>query len=259
MKIKFFHFLSLTILLAMIITPVSAQPQLILADNDLSGRGNIPTSALEKIDPVVLSEIETQGATDFFVWMAEQADVGAARQLSTKLEKGEFVFETLYNFAEQSQKDLRAFLDAQGADYQPFYIANTIVVKGGNQQLLLDIAARPDVEAVLPNREYQLQEPFIEDPDPPETLAVEPNITFINADDVWAMGFTGQGTVMAGGDTGLSWNHPAIIDHYRGWDGANADHNYNWWDATGTYPTVPNDGHGHGTHTTGTMVGDDGG
>ncbi len=43
-----------------------------------------------------------------------------------------------------------------------------------------------------------------------------------------------------------------------GWNGSTVDHNYNWWDATSTYPLVPNDGHGHGTHTTGTMVGDDG-
>jgi subtilisin family serine protease len=54
-----------------------------------------------------------------------------------------------------------------------------------------------------------------------------------------------------------------VARHYRGclnpptcsqWD-----HNYNWWDATGTYPTNPYDGYGHGTHISGTMVGDDGG
>ncbi len=65
--------------------------------------------------------------------------------------------------------------------------------------------------------------------------------------------------MLAGNDTGLDWQHPAILNHYRGWNGAVADHNYNWWDATDTYPNGPADGFGHGTHTTGTMVGDDGG
>ena len=258
MKPKLFKLISFVVFLSMLFTPVSAGPQWLVANNQqpVSGASG---QTMGKIDPVVLSEIQSQGATDFFIWMAAQADVSAAKQLTTKLEKGEFVFERLRLFAEQSQKDLRAFLDSQKVDYQPFYIANTILVKAVDQNLLLDIAARPDVAAILPNRSYQLQEPFIIDPDPPETLGVEPNITFIKATDVWAMGINGEGTVMAGGDTGLQWDHPAIKEHYRGWDGMNVDHNYNWWDATGTYPMIPGDGHGHGTHITGTMVGDDGG
>ncbi len=76
------------------------------------------------------------------------------------------------------------------------------------------------------------------------------------------MGYTGQGMVVAGNDTGLYYQHPALIRQYRGCQDPPTcsviDHNFNWWDATGLYPTVPDDGHGHGTHTTGTMVGDDG-
>ena len=33
-------------------------------------------------------------------------------------------------------------------------------------------------------------------------------------------------------DTGQQWDHPALKSHYRGWNGATADHNYNWYDAT---------------------------
>ena len=54
--------------------------------------------------------------------------------------------------------------------------------------------------------------------------------------------------------------------HYRGWDGQNADHDYNWHDSIhdsvgnpcGNDSPEPCDDSGHGTHTTGTMVGDDG-
>ncbi len=98
----------------------------------------------------------------------------------------------------------------------------------------------------------------------PKTETIEPNISFINAGDVWGLGVDGSGTVMAGNDTGLDETHPpAIAPHYRGCLDPPActtwDHNYNWWDAWGDFPNDPYDDYGHGTHTTGTMVGDDGG
>lgn len=209
-----------------------------------------------KIEPLVLEEVAAKGSTDFFIWMAETADLSPAYAMDSKLEKGTFVFNALRETAEASQQELRAYLDAQGITYQPFYIANKVLVQGGSGELVQAVAARPDVARITANHLYQLDEPFI-DPNPPEVVGS--NIAFVNANDVWALGYNGAGTVLAGNDTGLDWDHPAIINQYRGWNGSSANHNYNWWDATGTYPTVPNDGHGHGTHTTGTMVGDDGG
>jgi hypothetical protein len=245
-----FRVLGLLLCLTLFVLPLAAQAN--------SQTGNAP-ALLDKIDAHLLAEIQAEGQADFFIWMVEQADVSAAYQLQTKLEKGQYVFDTLQATAETTQRELRSYLDAQGVEYRPFYVANTIAVFDGSENLLMDIAARPDVDRIVPNRQFQLDEPMIDREAPAGTAAVEPNISFIKAPDVWAMGITGQGTVMAGGDTGMQWDHPALINHYRGWDGVNADHNYNWWDATGTYPNVPGDGHGHGTHISGTMVGDDGG
>jgi subtilisin family serine protease len=92
------------------------------------------------------------------------------------------------------------------------------------------------------------------------------NVQKIRADSVWALGYTGQGVVIGGQDTGYDWDHPALINQYRGWNGSSADHNYNWHDAihTGSNTVcppnspVPCDDNSHGTHTMGTMVGDDG-
>src|SRR5213075_3384867 len=96
---------------------------------------------------------------------------------------------------------------------------------------------------------------------------IEPGIVNIRAPEVWAMGFTGQGIVIGGADTGVQWNHPALINHYRGWNGVVADHNYNWHDSIhdsvgnpcGNNSPQPCDDYFHGTHTTGTAIGDDGG
>jgi subtilisin family serine protease len=104
-----------------------------------------------------------------------------------------------------------------------------------------------------------------------QTEGVEWNITNVNADDVWSLGYTGEGIVIGGQDTGYDWDHPALINQYRGWDGSTADHNYNWHDAIhkddqhtpegnpcGFDSKEPCDDNSHGTHTMGTMVGDDG-
>ncbi len=218
-----------------------------------------PVEAESKIESYLSKQLQTEEQADFFIWLAQKADLSQAARLSTKEEKGQFVFDALRAHAEQTQKELRAYLDSQGVSYKPFFIANKILVRGGSQALAYTLAARSDVSRLTANHVFQLEEPIISPRAPEETLAIEPNISFVNADLVWALGVTGAGAVLAGNDTGLDWQHPAILDHYRGWDGATADHNYNWWDATGSYPAEPGDGHGHGTHTTGTMVGDDGG
>src|SRR5436305_359696 len=76
----------------------------------------------------------------------------------------------------------------------------------------------------------------------------------------------GQQTVVASADTGVRWTHTALKPHYRGWDGSVADHDYNWHDSIhnsvsnpcGNDSTFPCDDFFHGSHTTGTAIGDDG-
>ena len=71
----------------------------------------------------------------------------------------------------------------------------------------------------------------------------------------------GENVVVANIDTGVQFDHPALVQQYRGNNGDGTfDHNYNWFDAQKLCgsPSRPCDGGGHGTHTMGTMVGDDG-
>jgi hypothetical protein len=213
------------------------------------------------IERLVLDQLARHGKTDFFVWMKEKASLASSASLATKAEKGRFVFDALRSTANRTQRDLRSDLMQQGLRFQAFYIANKILVRGGTEAQMRAIAARTDVARITANHRVHLQEPIIgaAPAGPAVPTTVEPNISFVKADQVWATGDTGQGITLAGNDTGLDWTHPALKNQYRGWNGTSADHNYNWWDATGTYPLAPGDGHGHGTHTSGTMVGDDGG
>src|SRR5204862_1995170 len=102
-------------------------------------------------------------------------------------------------------------------------------------------------------------------PQKPETS--ESGINYTDAPDVWALGFRGQGITVAGADTGQRWTHNALKPHYRGWNGQNANHNFNWHDSIhdsignpcGNDSPEPCDDYFHGTHTIGTAIGDDGG
>ncbi len=119
---------------------------------------------------------------------------------------------------------------------------------------------------VLANPSVQLQLPAITPQAAEQPESIEWNITKVGAPSVWALGFLGQNVVVAGEDTGYQWDHPALKNQYRGWNGSSANHNYNWHDAIhsgggscGADSPFPCDDYGHGTHTMGTMVGDDGG
>jgi PKD repeat protein len=212
----------------------------------------------DKIEPALRQQLDARSPTEFFVHLRQQADLSATRAQPAKAAKGQYTFQALRWVADHTQQDLRTLLDKRGIKYRPFFIANKVLVTG-DLSLALDLAARSDVARITANHEYQLPKPFAQ-PESGRVAAVEWNIAQIRANTVWnTFGVTGQGVVVADADTGAAWTHPALQNHYRGWNGVTADHNYNWHDATGTYPTVPNDGYGHGTHTAGTMVGDDGG
>lgn len=220
-----------------------------------------------KVDPWVL-ETAAQGETEFLVFLAVQADLSAARRLPTKLEKGRYVYETLTGVAEATQGPVRRALDRLGVEYRPYWVANMIWVRG-DRSVVEAMARRSDVAHVFANPRVRadLPVPAPEDRQPNASTpqAVEWNIAKVRAPDVWAAGYTGQGAVVAGQDTGYQWDHPALKGKYRGWNGTSANHDYSWHDAIhastgvcGADSPVPCDDHDHGTHTMGTIVGDDG-
>ncbi|MCI0520078.1 MAG: S8 family serine peptidase, partial [Chloroflexi bacterium] len=218
-----------------------------------------------KVDAWVL-ETAQNGETEFLVFLAEQADLSAAASLPTKAAKGAFVYAALTEAAARSQPALIAAIEGMGAAYRPFWVANMIWVRG-DANVIEALAQRPDVARLHANPQVHMPEPFQSPGEAAEsTQAIEWNLLKVNAHDVWAAGYVGQGAVIAGQDTGYDWDHPALKNQYRGWNGTVSNHNYNWHDAIhsssgvcGANSTQPCDDHGHGTHTMGTMVGDDGG
>jgi subtilisin family serine protease len=195
----------------------------------------------------------------FLIILDEQADLSGAYAIADREARVQYVYDALVETAERTQAPLREELDKMGVPYRPYYIVNMIRVDS-HRWLMGRFKDRPGVAQVILNpnvREYphRIPLPYGTGVTP---SSVQPNLAAIHADDAWALGVTGEGIVVAGQDTGYDWTHPALKPHYRGWDGTQASHDYNWldaWDNT----AVPFDDDSHGTHTMGTVLGDDGG
>lgn len=221
-----------------------------------------------KVESTVLEDASS-GQTEYLVFLNHQADLDYAEQLNSKQEKGEFVVKRLKSTAENTQKPILDFLTTQGVDHRPFWITNMIWVQS-DYAVLEEVARRSDTSKIYSDQNYAVEFPET-DPYPDITDrslspgGIQWNITKVNAPLVWDAGFSGQGVVIGGQDTGYDWDHPALRDKYRGWNGTTVDHNFNWHDAIhtgggicGPDTSEPCDDYSHGTHTMGTMVGDDG-
>lgn len=215
------------------------------------------TNPTAKIAPRVMAETENGKTTEALVVLTEQADLRPAAGLQTKEEKGTFVFNTLREVADRTQAPILRMLNSMGVVHESFYIVNLIKVTGG-RNVVEQLAARSDVAEVQANPYVKTELPYSNAVDRGKHIdTVEWNIQRVHAPDVWNLGYTGTGYVVGDADTGVQWDHPALKPHYRGWDGSNVNHDYNWQDLA-EFSTTPVDPNSHGTFTASETVGDDG-
>ncbi len=240
-------------------------------------RSPLPTPARTapscRIEPAVLrAALQDRQALTFIVHLQDQADLRAVDQAASLVERRRFVVAALQATAQQSQTDLVTYLaQAQTAGhvqaYTPLWITNAVVVTG-DRDALFAIAARPEVAIIRENRVHRLEAPhecgawdddLIQAADSSAAAStVEWNIAHVGADQVWhALGIDGAGVVVANVDSGVDWQHPALQSRYRGYapGGGPVNHALHWHCSTDEGFVYPNDNHGHGTHTMGTIVG----
>ncbi len=210
------------------------------------------------VDSAVMDEMNKSGSATYWVDFSGTTDLSKASSMSWA-DRGWFVYDTLKAEAEKTQASVSAYLSNAGVSFDSFWIKNTILVKNSDKVVLNALQYLPNVKAIRATHSYILYEP-----EKDSKLidmggkGVEPNIAHVLAPDAWALGYTGEGLVVSSIDTGVRYTHQALVNQYRGNNGGTFTHDYNWFDPYGNY-TVPTDANGHGTHTMGTMVGDDGG
>ncbi len=199
-----------------------------------------------------------------------------------KAERRQRVISTLKSFARETQAPLLEYLRSIGArNIRSLWIANVIAfeIPAGRVALLQSRSEfkRVDLDEkrnlLLGVRNKTKDKRLSQAPpdatnvnQPPHIREIVWNLYQINAPDVWALGYTGNGVIVAVLDTGVNYNHLDLQDHI--WhntgetpgngiddDGNGYIDDYTGWDFAYN-DNDPMDGDGHGTHVAGTVAGD---
>ncbi|MDD2204620.1 MAG: S8 family serine peptidase [Bacteroidales bacterium] len=217
---------------------------------------------MSKIDAELYEEIALKGSNELIrinVIMTEQYDQFEMRQKSdfynTKEAKRTFVVNELKNFSKSTQSEVSDLLfvyskSGKASNVQSFWIYNGITCYA-NAEVIEELASRQDVMMIGFDREQNMI-PQGETAKEVENLReVTANILKVNADDVWELGYRGEGVIVAVVDTGVNYNHLDLADHLWTSD-EYPNHGYDFYNNDNN----PMDDMGHGSHCAGTIAGD---
>lgn len=183
--------------------------------------------------------------------------VGSVTAGMNRAERQAFVVDALQDIANVSQAgvfdELGRWDEGSVSGIQSHWLANAVYCEA-SPALIAALAARSDVVLVesAADPEAGLIEPVERHPATPDEMnkAIVWSVTKINADDVWALGYDGTGVVVGVIDTGTDYEHTDLVNNM--WDDGAGHCGYDFynddWD--------PMDDYGHGTHVSGSIVGD---
>ena len=190
----------------------------------------------------ILDATPASGRVRVLVSLRDHADLSTPPTLG-RAARLALVVQRLQSHAATSQTSLRTRLRELAASgdvtaQTPLWVTDAVAVTA-SPAAVRELAARPDVASVTPDAITVT----------PVSAPAEPNIAAVGAPTLWAAGQTGQGVVVATLDSGVDPSNPDLAARWRG--GTNS-----WFDPYGQHAT-PADLSGHGTATTGLVVGGD--
>ena len=103
-----------------------------------------------KIAPWVIEHTANGQRAEFIVVLTDQADLSGAAALTTKMEKGRYVYHALRNKSWATQTPILQWLRDRGIEHQSFYIVNAILVRG-SREVAEALASRQDVARIEGN------------------------------------------------------------------------------------------------------------
>ncbi len=206
------------------------------------------------------------------IFMADQLDVNRvqqARKLSTfsRQASHQVLVEELRSFAADKQTSLKSVLEeaqsrGEVESYESYWISNAFRVTA-SARFVESLESRGDIETIIENLPpTSLYNPTQTESVSSTTAGVSAGLRAIGADDMWQMGYTGAGRLIATFDTGVDGTHPALAGSWRGNTHPSPE---SWFDPV-YQENSPHWEHiyvegvdigGHGTSTMGVLVGKD--
>ncbi len=203
--------------------------------------------------------VRPQGAVDGLVLKRQLASTYA-----TRADRHREAINTLQAAAEKAQIVVMPVLNrmaaAGQAEHIKTYWIDNFISADLTREAIDELAARDDIEKIYAFPYPTAIEPFQAGPlSKPTADRAGINLRVIDADSMWALGYTGTGTLVANVDTGVDGDHPALASKWRGNNGYTAAES--WFDPiSGTTTPTPfgdpgGSGYSHGTATMGVIVG----
>ncbi|RHY28864.1 hypothetical protein DYB32_005647 [Aphanomyces invadans] len=210
---------------------------------------SLAASATATISQRTLRALETQKAIDILV--TYKAGPGLTK-LNTESLSPEARAQEVFNILTTENFAITAsaveVAKAAGVKYTQYWIDSVVAIEGANAELVAKLDALPNVVRVAQVEVYELPA-FLESNLVAANSTNEWGVEMISAPVAWARGNKGKGIVVANIDTGVRGTHEALKGNFRAQNG---------WYEPSTKSPAPNDRHGHGTHTMGTIAGANG-
>lgn len=217
------------------------------------------------IDPVLQEVMNKKGDELISVNIIFKAQIDTESlqekitRVSDKKIKRDILVDELKHFSEKEQSDVMSILQAEKSnnsvsDIKSHWLSNAISCKASRDLIYL-LSRHNDIALIgYDEMKYMVYDNITEDVvvEDNRDFDMTDNITMVNADKVWDMGYTGKGVLVAVLDSGVNYNHLDLADHL--WDGGSQypNHGYNIIGNNND----PMDNFGHGTHCAGTVCGD---
>jgi subtilisin family serine protease len=208
--------------------------------------------------------------TSMLLFMRTQLDVKVLatqkrQQRLTRQMAHRTLVEEMRTSAHNDQANIKILLDdalgrGEVKSYKSYWIANALQVEA-TKKFITELQSQLDIEVIAEDLPMQsLYYPQNQTPSNSlEDQGAFVGLHVIGADSMWALGYTGAGTLLASFDTGINGDHPALKNSYHGNHGYSP--NQCWFDPIygETYPHWESSlsGGAHGTTTMGVMVGKD--
>ncbi|BBO85624.1 hypothetical protein DSCO28_61900 [Desulfosarcina ovata subsp. sediminis] len=210
-------------------------------------------SQAQVIDPELQSTLDllsSDDPVDVLVLLSDQVDIKKLKESNSNKSRSEFrtvLINALKTKKEKSQKTIKDLLKGKAIKVTSLWIVNGLAVTATKSDIL-KLADQPGIETIRLDGVI-VQSDAASAYSSVYTGTPEWNLTAIRAPQLWDLGYTGAGRVVAVMDTGVDAHHDDLAARWRG--GSNS-----WYDPHGEHAT-PYDRDGHGTRVTGVMVGGD--